>query len=283
LRIHFPELPDIFRFIEAGDRKRLFYKEDPRRQYDVGFWEDCLYKVSEAEFMNTWQTHNIKTGYSVLFVPDFLIDDKAISSEIYNWEKYLPGQDLVIQTFEALWPQILLVLPAIPLHGLASVVHDGILWLLDKGWDAFKGLVKKVWTDDYPLEGFLGISLDLLKFGPILKNIYHTLIPWLYDAVCRVRVTWKYGYSNGYDHSYSTWKKWAFNRRIYGSEFHIDSEVVYRCGEMLVVRYWRSNGADPVISSLTIPKERRCILVADIMASYDRKNGLGPMSYFPMY
>jgi len=276
-------LEQLLKFADTGPTPRIHFKGIPDKPYTSVLYEDSLYDMSANEVLSDWNAHGYQYGYAVLFIPDAMLSPDASISDIYEMRRYLPPQDVVLKLLDDIWPEILLFTPLIPLGGFTEALHNFLVWLITHSWDRFKELAEKLAKDKYPLEMFFGISLDLLKLGPIMVGILDQLLPWLFDRMCRVSVTWKNGFGNGYDNQWHTWQRWALNRRIPGNDFNIDSEIVYKVGEMYVLRMWRSDGKDPVVSRFELPKERRCVLVGDIMASYSRITGaLGPMKYFPV-
>nr|AZF86092.1 polyprotein [Sclerotium rolfsii beny-like virus 1] len=280
--VDYPSLEDVLKAAESGGRRRSFVKSYPKRKYGALVFEDCLYKMSEAEFGSIWEKTDASVGYATLFIPDPIITEQCAPSDIYNYERYLPSMPEIAEFVKYAWPSCLAFTPLIPFQVVADAVEKVWRWVLDTGWETL-GHIWESWTQSgFPIESILGTSFDVMKISPIVRQILDTYLPIIYDRFCRVSVTWKDGFSHGYDEQFRLWKAWTKPRHRY-KNFCVDMEVQARFGEMYLLRFTRTSGASDIVTSLALPKNRHVVLVADIEKSYDRKVGsLGSMKYFPV-
>lgn len=275
------EALDLVGKLSPSGRRRSFFKL-PDTRYDVLFFEDCLYSMTDKQFAWYWNKAGASVAYAVLFAPDAMVSKDSAVSSIYHYDEYFTVIEDVDSVVSALWPSILIFTPLMPLGDVAAAVEKLLRYCLGTGWELFKSRLLGAVFDRYPLEAVFGLSLDALKVGPIAAQILDHVLPLVKKTLMRVRLRFKGGFSNGYDHTYGTWHNWIHNRRIdLGDGTYADSEIVERVGEMWVIKYWRSNANDPIVSSLTIPISRQIVKVADIENAWNvSESKLDDLTYF---
>nr|AQM49930.1 replicase [Agaricus bisporus virus 8] len=281
IKARFPNMEAMIKLATAGDRTRIFVGDRPARKYPMVFFEDCLYKMDLAEFGRIWKEHDTQIGYAVVFIPDILITNDVEDSEMYRVDRYLPYMPQLEEFVENVWPSSLAFTPFIPVSVLNEAVYKVWKFLYEKG----NGLIHAIWeswkTDKFPLQLILGNLFDVLKLGPIIKQVMDQYLPALFDTYSRISISWKNGYANGYDERYKTWKQWLKPRHVFDG-FCVDMEVASRHGEMYLLKFYRSTGADNIVSSIDLPANREVVWVADIESAYQMIIGLQDVEYFPV-
>jgi len=280
--IRFDGVKDMLKLADLAERKRIHFSM-PNARYGVLHFPDSLYDMTPEMFSDYWDKTDAMMGYAIMFFPDKFISEFACESEHYNYKEYVSCTEKMHDLVEQIWPTILLLGPFLPTYFIAESFHNFLHHVVDHMWDRLIDWVNMVKNDDFPLEAAAGIGFEAAKMGPIFNQV----MGWIRDLIraqfTRVSVTWKYGYTNGYDHKLSTWKYWAKNRRIPYSKSingsrklvgYIDSEILQRQGEMYLIRFYRSSGTSPIVHQLQLPDYRRPVRILDIANSIDWKTGL---------
>lgn len=284
-RVSFDAIPDALSLLEVGGRKRFHFGENDPRKHDTIIAEDCLYDVTFKEFADKWVANDAKSGFATMFFPERLFDPTAVKSSIYNYEEVYELQESVEDIINQVWPTILLITPLLPLGPLAEQVHNALRYALTTGWDVFVDWLNRAKTDQYPIELLSGVSFDLLKIGPIWRQIFSTFKEWFREKFLKVRITYKKGASSGYLHYKSSWEKWIKHRRmpLPNGKF-VSWEFVEQSGEMHLLKFYEDLGESPIVASVALPEHRATAMVADIESAWDpvAKRLKTELTYFPI-
>lgn len=281
-RVTLDGVSEGIKLLGMGEHQRIFM-DTPDRRYSTLFFRDSLYNMTPEEFQGYWHKTGAVVGYAVMFFPDTMLQEHAMPSEHYKYEEYYQPVAAVEEVIEQVWPSILLVTPFLPLQGIAEAFREVLRFSLTTGWKFFSTWLTGAATDPYPLEYLAGSLFDVAKLGPIYNHLMSKVRPLLRKLLGRARVNWIGGVSNGYDHPIRRWEHWLKVRRNWlGPGDAIDTEVMARVGEMYLLKFFRTSGTDPITYTLSLPRTRNTVLVADLEASWSHGHQeLGEIKYFP--
>jgi len=284
IRIKFQGFQELVDMFELGKRKRIYFSQ-PTKLYTTLIFEDSLYSMSPEQFASYWLSSNAVYGYATMFFPDKFYNDYVVESQIYRYEEYIPLVEDAEDVINYIWPTVLALQPMFPVKYLVEEFRNFLSWCLTTGWSVFSGYLTRAYNDGHLIETFFAAGFDIIKFKPIFKCIMGKIRHLLHKYLVRVRVVWKHGFSNGYDHRYHTWAYWLNNRRIrISEEEYIDSEITSVEGEMFLIKFYRSRANNPIATTFSLPPHRVAVLVADLETSYNigssKYMGLDNLQYF---
>nr|WMI40035.1 MAG: RNA-dependent RNA polymerase [Rhizoctonia cerealis beny-like virus] len=270
VRLTFSSFGEIVRSVSLDGRQRILLPGgDEVRRYNMLIFEDALYDVPQSDLADHFVRTGAEVGYATMFFPHAMIDPNVEKSKIYSYEEYFSPAVTAAALADHCWPSILALSPLLPLGDLARFIHKIIGTMSDYGWDIFKRWLTGLTTDKLPLEYLFGSLTDVWKVMPIFQQVFDNLRPVFRKYCMRVKVTWRGGFSNGYDHAIQTWEAWLNRPRItHSSGVVIDSEIVTRVGEMYLIRFFRSSGAKPITRSISLPLSMSYVRVADLRKAW---------------
>uniref|UniRef100_A0AAU6NDX0 Polyprotein n=2 Tax=unclassified Benyviridae TaxID=2364280 RepID=A0AAU6NDX0_9VIRU len=278
VNLHFDGLNDLLATLGVGDRDRFIVGTDQRPgsvlpakcgKYNVLMFEDCLYDMSASDFAAYWERTGANIGYATMFFPHAMIDPNVERSPLYEYSEYFDPWVTANWLADRCWPSILAFSWALPIKGMARLLYEALKGLSGTGWNAFKDWVSAIKRDEFPVQLMAFSVLDVYKFIPIIRQVFENCWPIFRKYCMRAKVYWRGGVSNGYDHTLRTWESWLKTPRIDCGGFFVDSEITTRIGEMYLIKFWKSNGASPIVRSLQLPIELDYVRLANLEKSWD--------------
>jgi hypothetical protein len=269
-RIHIKGVKELVELVEkmSGGHKRIHLEYPEGRKYSHLIFGDSLYDIGSEEFLSYFEKSGATQGYAKMFFPDEFISDEAAGSTMYRVE-YTLTPKLVRKAFDKCWPSMLAVAGLIPIEPLEEWLRSAINWLVEHGCNLLKDWFIGLIDTPLPLVTLFGNLFDIIKFKPIIMQIFNGVKDKLKRILCRVSIAWKGGFSNGYDHHWWTWAQYIKKRRFYNKKICIDWEVISRVGEMYLLKFYQSDGKQDVVFSHELPVERRTVSLARVMDGYD--------------
>lgn len=242
------------------------------RQYTSLIFSDSLYSIRKAEFLSYFRKTGAVNGYGKIFAPDeFLAADYAPST-IYKTEtSYLPLE--FEKLWESIWPSALGFSALIPIEAMEHVIKKVVVYFMEKGPETLGNWITGALATPMPIVTLLGNMFDVMKFLPVVRQLFDFIKAKLDKAFRYISVGWKGGFSSGYKHHWYTWQRYVTRRRASGGDIVVDWEVKARVGEMYLLHFYRSRGQDEIVYSAELPVERRVVRVARLMSAFNQLTG----------
>jgi len=269
-RLKVSGVDELVTFLEhmSGDQKRVHLKFPEGRKYTHLIFGDSLYSISEEEFLSYFSRTGAIGAYGKVLYPDSFITEQISPSDVYRLHFTVLPIELVA-FWDQVWPGCLAFTTLIPIDGVETILKHSLNFLVEHGQQAVTDWLVGAMATPLPVVTFLANIFDVVKFKPVLDQLWTYVKEKFKKKFLHVRLSWIGGFSNGYSHHWWSWAKWLRKRRIHSDKICIDWEVVSRVGETYLMKFYRSTGKDEIVYPLELPAERRCVKLPRIMSAYN--------------